>query len=111
MLTTDLLRYPIEERTITPRYLTRKHAAFYLRVAEDLIQLYRTHVGWRRKELEAASSGRQNGRANYKIVAGLAKILDKFAEFTPECDLDHAALREAVFDLAERHRPVVQQPT
>ncbi len=109
MLTTDLLRYRIDERTITPRYLTRKHAAFYLGIAEDLIQLYRTHVGRRRKELETALSGRQNERANYKIVAGLAKILDKFAEFTPERDLDHAALREAVFDLAERHRPIVQK--
>jgi predicted nuclease of restriction endonuclease-like RecB superfamily len=108
MLTSELLRYKIDDDTITPRYLTRQHADYYLKIAQKLIGIFQRHVGKTRGELEAALDTFEGGRVGYKIVRGLAKILEGFAEFTPNQEMDYPALRLRLFEYVEQYRPVVR---
>ncbi|RMD94884.1 MAG: DUF790 family protein, partial [Calditrichaeota bacterium] len=110
MLTSDLLRYKINDKYITPRYLTRKHASYYLQIARDLISIFQEHVGKTRGELEAALDTFEGGRVGYKIVRGLAKILEGFAEFAPNYEYDYTEIRLRLFEFAESYRPIVRQP-
>lgn len=109
MLTSDLLRYQIDDRAITPRYLTRRNAEYYLRLAGDLIKIYRDNLGNRRGDLEKALESYEQDRVGYKIQRGLAKILDGFAEFEPDGQHDYPKLRSRLFAFAERYRPIVRQ--
>lgn len=109
MLTSELLRYKLDDKTITPRYLTRKHANYYLTIAHDLIGIFQNHVDKTRGALEAALSTFEGGRMGYKIVRGLAKILEGFAEFVPNQEMDYAALRLQLFEYVEQYRPVVRR--
>lgn len=110
MLTNDLLRYEVGEHDITPRYLPRKRADYYLKIAEELIRIFKTHLGKSRHELECALDEYESDRVGYKIIRGLAKILEGFVEFQPADDLDYPEFRRRVFEFAEKFRPVVQEP-
>ncbi|MFQ5771033.1 MAG: DUF790 family protein, partial [bacterium] len=108
MLTSELLRYKIDDRTITPRYLTRKHAHYYLNIAQNLIHIYQEHVGKTRGELEQALDAYEEHHVGYKILRGLTKILDGFAEFHSNRDFDFPQIRKQFFEYVENFRPVVQ---
>lgn len=107
MLTGDLLRSRIEGDTIRPRYLTRKQAVHYLRVAADLRALVELHAGKTRAELESALMEMEGERVGYKILRGLAKILMDHVEFRPADDVEFPELRLRLFEYAERFRPIV----
>lgn len=109
MLTSDLLRYKIEGHRIKPRYLTRKQAGQYLSIADDLIALYNSHVGKRRRDLDNALDEYEAERVDYKIIRGLTKLLDGFAEFEPAEAFDHTEFRLRLFEFAERFRPLVRE--
>ncbi|MBN1483017.1 DUF790 family protein [candidate division KSB1 bacterium] len=109
MLTSDLLRYTIDEKYIKPRYLTRKHADFYLALANDLLSIYQKHVGKSRRELEDVLADYQADWIGYKIVRGLAKMLDGYAEYKPEQEIDYESARRKFFTAVEPFRPVVRR--
>lgn len=108
MLTSDLLRYSIDEKYIKPRYLTRRYADFYLALANDLLTIYQKHVGKSRGELEDVLADYQSDWAGYKIVRGLAKMLDGCAEYKPEQEIDYESARKSFFTAVEPFRPVVR---
>ncbi len=109
MLTSDLLRFSIDDRTITPRYIKRKHAETYLRIASDLLNIYQAHINKPRCELDKALTDYESDRVGYKILRGLAKMLDGFAEYEPLNNFDYPDLRRQLFSFAEKHRPVVRK--
>ncbi|MFQ5822531.1 MAG: DUF790 family protein [bacterium] len=109
MLTNDLLRFKIDERAIIPRYLTRRHAGTYLKIAQDLIHIYQNHVGKTRRALEQALDDYEQNRVGYKIQRGLTKILDGFVEFQPKLEFDFPEFRKNLFEFVEKYRPVVRQ--
>lgn len=109
MLTSDLLRYEIGERTIMPRYLTRKRAKFYLKIAQDLKLIYQNYIGQPRCELEQALDDYEQDWVGYKILRGLVKILDGFAEFESIEDFNYPEMRQKLFEFVESYRPVIRQ--
>ncbi|MDZ7260599.1 MAG: DUF790 family protein [candidate division KSB1 bacterium] len=110
MLPTELLRYHIDKRTITPRYITPKYADYYLKVARDVIKIFEASVGKPRRELEATLDEYEGEGLNYKILRGLAHILLGLAEFAPAQNWDYPQFRERVFEAAQKHRPIVSKP-
>ena len=76
MLTSDLLRYEIDDVQIRPRYLTRRQADHYLSVAKDLIQIFENQVGGLRHELDETLEAFEADRTDYKVLRGLIKLLD-----------------------------------
>ena len=110
MLTNDLLRYKIDSHTIQPRYLTRKHANYYLKIAQDLIDVFEKHRSRSRFELDQALGDYENDQVGFKIQRGLAKILEGFAEFEASQDSDFADYRRVLFQAAEKFRPIVREP-
>lgn len=110
MLTSDLVRFDVGECYVTPRYLKRRHAGAYLRIAQELIHIYDSYVGKQRFELEAALDEYEAHRVGYKILRGLVKILDGFAEYDPPEKLDYPAFRSRLFEFAEEYRPIVRHP-
>jgi len=110
MLTNDLLRFEIGPETIKPRYLKRRHASTYLKIAEDLIRIYRSHLGKTHGELDDALSDYESHRVGYKILRGLAKILDGYSEYQPPDDVDYPGFRQHLFEFVEKYRPIVHHP-
>lgn len=110
MLTGDLLRYDIEGDAITPRYLTRKHAAFYLNLARSLLDIYDRYIGRTRKELYQALDAFEQDQVSYKIVRGLVKIIDGEVEYAPAEEIDYPAVRRQFFEFVEAFRPIVSRP-
>ncbi len=108
MLTNELMRFKIDNSTISPRYLTRKHANYYLTIAQKLIHLYQDHLGKTRGELDRALDAYEEDRVGYKILRGLCKVLDGFAEFEPNQDFEYSDIRKQFFEFVEKFRPVVR---
>lgn len=109
MLTGDLLRYDVNEKEITPRYLTRRHGDFYLRLTNDLLLTFRAHIGKTRKELATSLEQYERGWAGHRIVRGLTKIIDGFAEYQADQEINYAEERIRLFAFAEKYRPIVRQ--
>jgi len=109
MLTSELLRYKIDGHRIKPRYLIRRHAEKYLQIADDLIAIYNSHVGRCRGDLEKALNEYEAERVDYKIMRGLSKLLDGFAEYEPAESFEHSEFRLRLFEFAERFRPLVRE--
>jgi len=109
MLTSDLLRYDVDEKYITPRYLKRKHAVTYLKIADDLIAIYHAHHMKPRRELDEALSEYESDRVGYKILRGLVKILDGFVQYQPGENVDYPEFRKRLFEFVEAYRPIVRQ--
>ncbi|MBN1465077.1 DUF790 family protein [candidate division KSB1 bacterium] len=110
MLTGNLLRYDVGEKEITPRYLTRRHGHFYLKLTNDLLSTYRAHIGKTRKELAASLEKYGSGWAGHKIVRGLTKIIDGFADYQADQKINYTEERIRLFEFAENFRPIVRQP-
>ncbi|MBD3288392.1 DUF790 family protein [candidate division KSB1 bacterium] len=109
MLPKQLLRYRIEGDHVVPSYITRKQSPHYLRIAEKLIDIYERHLGKTRRELDDKLMLFEGERLNYKVVRGLANILDKNIITGPaDEEKDYEKLRERLFAQVEKHRPVVR---
>lgn len=110
MLTSDLLRFETDATSIRPRYLKRRHAARYLQISHDLLTIYQAHVGKTRLQLEQALSDYESDFVGYKIIRGLAKILESFTEWQSDESHDYPAIRHNLFELAEQRRPITRTP-
>ncbi len=106
MLTTDLARFEIHGNQIKPRYISRKEAAQYLPICETLIALYQSSIGHERSLIESALNEIER-RADFKVVRGLAKLVDDECVFAPAESLDYETLRSAVFRAAQSRYPLI----
>ncbi len=110
MLTSDLLLTRSEGPYIFPRYI-KVDAPRYIRLAEDLINIFVQHQGKTRRELTAALDRYAEDSTDYRIQRGLAKLLaDDRCEFTQQSVAPPAEIRHRLFTLAREHHPVVLQP-
>lgn len=109
MLPKQLLRYRIEGDCVIPSYITRKQSPHYLQLARTLIDIYNKHLGKARHELDDTLLEFEGERLNYKVVRGLANILDKHLNTGPtDEEKDYEKFREQLFGKVEKYRPVVR---
>lgn len=107
MLPTELLMFKVKAGLFEPRRL--RSTTNNLKLAGTLIATFETHVGQRRFELTETLATVEKGRADYRVVRGLAHLLTQRSEFEAGGGLVPAAVREKVFALAQdgppsRHR-------
>ncbi|MBI1742663.1 DUF790 family protein [Candidatus Acetothermia bacterium] len=110
MLTADLGRRRLSPHSdrITPAFIDETDEK-YLELAQRLIQLYQEHRGKRRKELEKVLEQLTAGDTDYKIIRGLAKLLEDECTFVIKSSLDPSQAREEIFALANQRYPIVQR--
>jgi len=110
MLTSELSRFNIEGGAIKPAFILRKDAQEYVKVAEDIIRIFKNNIGKRRFELENSLEKYESDKIDYKIYRGFAKIIEGLCVFESATTLDCEQVRTLVFDLAQLEGPVVKNP-
>ncbi len=104
MLTSDLIRIRHSKGTIIPRYIKSSQAQ--LDKAAALIELYKTHVGRTRGELEEAIKESIGDGTDFLIQRGLAKLLADRSTFAVQAVIEPRLVREKLFTKAFEHHPV-----
>ncbi|TDE85042.1 DUF790 family protein [Deinococcus sp. S9] len=103
MLPTELLMFRVKDGIVQPRRL--KATPGNLRLAETLIATFEAHLGKTRAELDAELRTLEAGRADFKVLRGLAHLLTQQGEFEAGGHLEPASVRTKVFELAQAHPP------
>jgi uncharacterized protein len=106
MLTADLAMSWQRGGKVMPRYVETDDAA-YLRVAEDLINLFAEHEDETRAALEEALREYVGTGTDYKILRGLIKLLMDRCVFDTAAPAEPAEIRRALFLKARESYPVV----
>jgi hypothetical protein len=101
MLTSDLVRVTVRSGRVYPRYIDTGDPA-HRSLAEQLIEIFRLHVGHSRHELEAELADLLGTGTAFLLHRGLAKLLDDRCELDTEAPADPGTLRQAVFGAAAR---------
>jgi len=83
----------------------------YRETAATLIDLFETHLGEPKGDLEAAIDELTVDDTDYKIVQGLAKLLTDECEFEQQAAVDPREIRQRLFERANDRYPIVRQPT
>lgn len=99
MLTADLLRTKIRRQNVIPAYID-PNSPEYLEIAEIFINIFRSHIGKTRKELNEALSEYIEGSLDYILYRGLVKLLEDRAEFSTNSPIDPPIAREKLFKYA-----------
>lgn len=110
MLTLDLLRYKVQDDSVTPVYLTVSGGRRYIEAAERIVSIYKSCVGRTMGELDAELDDAVGSVPDYRIYRGLAKVMSGYVATAPPSDLDPEELRRAVFTLAAKDGPLVRTP-
>lgn len=105
MLTSDLAMSWRRGKTINPRYIDAEDAA-YLQVADDLIAIFREHVGRRRAELDEELEEYVGSGTDYKILRGFIKLLTDRCGFDTAVSIEPSEIRRALFLKARAHHPL-----
>ena len=105
MLTADLALSWRKGRATGPRYIDADDSN-YLRVAEDLIRLFREHLGQRRAALDEVLDEYVGSGTDYKILRGLIKLLTDRSVLETGTRVDPADIRRALFLKTRAHHPV-----
>ena len=106
MLPLDLLRYRIQEDTVSARYVNPKNRK-YRRIARDLIEIYGSRLNKTKGALASALADYEAADTNYHITRGFAKLLEDRSEFTIQSPIEPEVLREKIFAYGSKHHPVV----
>ena len=104
MLTGDLALSWRRGKSTGPRYLDAD--ANYLRIADDLIRLFREHEGRRRAALDETLEEYVGSGTDYKILRGLIKLLTDRCLFETGSSIEPTEIRRALFLKARPHHPV-----
>ena len=96
MLTKDLLLFRCSGKNIFPSFLPLNNGTI-LALAEDLLLLYHSSIGKKRKELQEEAMARIARSRDLKLAKGLLKLLEDNAEYTLDSGTDFSALRESLF--------------
>lgn len=110
MLTADLARSRETDETITPLFIDPTEER-YRETARELIHLFENHLGEPKGELEEAIDELIVADTDYKIVRGMAKLLQDECEFEVAAPADPREIRRLLFEKANDRYPIVRQPT
>jgi len=110
MLTADLARSRTDGDTVTPLFVDPADER-YKQTAAELIEIFTDHLGEPKGELEATIDELTIADTDYKIVQGLAKLLEDECEFDVVAPVDPQEIRRRLFEKANDSYPVVRQPT
>jgi predicted nuclease of restriction endonuclease-like RecB superfamily len=103
MLTGKLVRVRVVKNELHPQYLNPQ-ASEWLRVAEEMLPLFRSATGRTRAELEEAVADILGEGPGQLIPAGFAKLLEDRCEFEVAADFPPEQIRETVFRLSAAQR-------
>ena len=103
MLPTELLMFRVKGGVIEPKRL--KPTTANLKLAETVIQTFEQHLGKRRFELDEELRLLEEGRSDYRVVRGLARLLIQQCDFEAGGGIEPHLAREKVFALAQGHPP------
>lgn len=103
MLPTELLMFRVKGGVIEPKRL--KPTTANLKLAETVIQTFEQHLGKRRFELDEELRLLEEGRSDYRVVRGLARLLLQQCDFEAGGGIEPHLAREKVFALAQGHPP------
>jgi len=110
MLTAQLARSRTTDDTIRPLFIDPADQR-YRETAADLIGLFEEHLGEPKGELEDAIDELVVADTDYKIVRGLAKLLQDESEFEAVTPAEPREIRRRLFEYANESHPIVRQPT
>ena len=110
MLTADLARSRTDGDTVTPLFVDPADER-YQQTAAELIDIFTDHLGKPKGELEDTIDELTIDDTDYKIVQGLAKLLQDECEFDVVAPVDPQEIRRRLFEKANDSYPVVRQPT
>ena len=108
MLTSELLRYQIQDGQIFVVYVNPKSEK-YLKIAQDIIDIYVAYLGKTRGELTAALEEYEAYDTDYRVKRGLAKMLEDKAKFEIKCKMEPELLREHIFEYSGTNHPIVTE--
>ena len=110
MLTADLARSRTSDGEVTPLFIDPDDAR-YRETARELVELFETHVGEPKADLDAAIDQLTVADADYKIIQGVAKLLRDECDFETVAAAEPRAIRQRLFEQASDSYPIVRQPT
>jgi predicted nuclease of restriction endonuclease-like RecB superfamily len=110
MLTANLARTRTSDDTVTPLFIDTDDD-HYRETAAELIHIFEDHLGEPKGDLENTIDELTVADTDYKIVQGLAKLLQDECEFEIVAPVEPREIREALFAKANESYPVVRQPT
>lgn len=110
MLTADLARSRTRDGTVRPLFIDSDDER-YRETAAELIQIFEEHLGEPKGELEETIDQLTIADTDYKIVQGLAKLLQDECEFETIAAVDPQEIRRRLFEKANESYPIVRQPT
>jgi len=108
MLPFHLVRYQLDGNRVRIIYV-KPESERYLKVAEDLINIYNEHLNSPKLALTKSLSEYENTSVDYHIVRGLAKLLEDMSEFEVVSSIEPEILREKVFEYSRKHHPIVSE--
>lgn len=103
MLPTELLMFRVKAGVVTPRRL--KPTTANLQLAETLIATFESNIGKKRSELDDDLKVLEGGRADFKVLRGLAHLLSQQCEFEHAASIEPYLIREKAFDMAQSGPP------
>ncbi|WP_216320094.1 DUF790 family protein [Deinococcus aestuarii] len=105
MLPTELLMFRVKAGLVEPRRL--KPHTNNLALAASVIDLFETNLGKRRADVEEDLKALEAGRADFKVIRGMAHLLStSAATFEAGGDVEPGTVRAKVFELAQIHPPI-----
>ena len=110
MLTAKLARSRTTDETVTPLFIDPEEER-YRETARELIRLFEDHLGESKGDLEDAIDELTVADTDYKIVQGLAKLLQDECEFEMVAPAEPRKIRRRLFEKANERYPIVRQPT
>ncbi len=110
MLTADLARSRTRDGSVKPLFIDPDDER-YRGTAAELIQIFEEHLGEPKGELEETIDQLTIADTDYKIVQGLAKLLQDECEFETVAAADPQEIRQRLFEKANESYPIVRQPT
>lgn len=108
MLTADLAMSWQRGDVIRPRQLAPTDAK-YLRAAAALVDLFGSHAGRERRELEEALGDYVGTGTDYRVLRGLIKLLTDRCRFETDAPVDPSEARRALFLKARESHPVANE--
>jgi predicted nuclease of restriction endonuclease-like RecB superfamily len=104
MLTGDLALSYRRGNMVAPKHIETGDAK-YLRVADDLVAIFRDHQGRPRAELDEELDQYVGAGTDYKILRGFIKLLSDRSTFETSVPVEPAELRRALFMKARLYHP------
>ena len=100
MLPADLLRVQRWRDHVKPKY--SKLEKRDVEAADAVISVYVNGVGVKRGELREKVAELENAYGDYKLVRGLAALVERACTFTSKANVDPLKVRHMLFELAAR---------